>query len=147
MRCPACGWDCGSSRSSKRSLQDHKRLFAIIGRAYQNWPEDHEFQPQSVDNLRYWLTCKAGPEFRNVRVHFLPDRERSLIVETVKDLLKTEIDKFPVEYKDGLAVITPKSISFETMPQAEFSKLRDAITDLIEATLGCKVEELTKEAA
>jgi hypothetical protein len=33
------------------------------------------------------------------------------------------------------------------MSQAEFGKLRDAITDVIEAEIGCTVADLMQEAA
>jgi hypothetical protein len=33
------------------------------------------------------------------------------------------------------------------MDQKEFAQLRDAITDIIEQTIDCKVEDLMREAA
>jgi len=42
--------------------------------------------------------------------------------------------------KPGVAVITPKSMDFRAMGQAEFGLLRDAITDIIKAETGIALE-------
>ena len=44
----------------RRSLKHHKRLFGLIRAAFDLWPEGHEFQPETEDHLRAWLTIKAG---------------------------------------------------------------------------------------
>jgi hypothetical protein len=146
-RCPSCGFEMGNS--NRRSNPDHARYFALVHRAYHQWPEGHRFQPLNGEHLRYWLQCAAGPDWRDVKFTFLPDEPatKELLVNTVRDILKDDQRKFPVVYKEGLAVVTPKSISFSSMTQAEFGKLRDAVTDNIERELGCTVADLMQEAA
>jgi len=43
-----------------RSRSQHGLLFRAIDVAFDNWPEDHVFKPQKVDELRYYLEAKAG---------------------------------------------------------------------------------------
>lgn len=145
MRCPSCGFDQGHNH--KRSNPDHARTFKMISLAYQNWPEDHDFQPQNAEHLRAWLICKAGPDWRNAQCTFLPDGSREALFAIIRDVLKDNLKKFPILYRDGIAVISPKSMSFAAMSQSEFGRLRDAITDVIEHEIGCKVEDLMREAA
>jgi hypothetical protein len=48
---------------------------------------------------------------------------------------------------DGVATFAPRSMKFEAMEQAEFRRLRDAITDVIENEIGCKADDLLQEVA
>jgi hypothetical protein len=144
-RCPQCGFDPGHNH--KRSNPDHARTFALVTAAYRNWPEQHQFQPQNAEHLRAWLICKAGPDWRNAQCTFLPDGSRDELFAIIRDVLKDNLKKFPILYRDGIAVISPKSMSFTAMSQAEFGRLRDAITDVIEAEIGCTVADLMQEAA
>jgi hypothetical protein len=144
-RCPQCGFDQGHNH--KRSSPDHRRLFRILASAYQNWPDGHAFQPQNAEHLRAYLICRAGPDWRNAQCTFLPEGSREELFAIIRDVLKDNLKKFPILYRDGIAVISPKSMSFSAMSQAEFGKLRDAITDVIEAEIGCTVADLMQEAA
>lgn len=147
MHCPHCGCEV---EAKKRSAPDHRRLFAIINNAFKQWPEAHEFQPDDAEHLRAWLICKAG--WRESTPIAMPDT----MTDAMQVLFRLSIESairaahgraFVVPYRRGVAVHTPKSMAFAEMPQQEFAKLRDAITDILEATLGCKVDELTRDAA
>jgi hypothetical protein len=144
-RCPSCGFEMGNS--NRRSNPDHARLFALVHKAFHQWPEGHKFAPQNAEHLRAWLVCKAGPEWRNARATVLDGGEKSLIAEALRHALGDDQKRFVVEFPGGVAVISPKSMSFTAMSQAEFGKLRDAITDVIEAEIGCTVADLMQEAA
>jgi len=143
MRCPACGWEGG--HNNKRSNPDHNRLFALILRAYQQWPEAHPFEPQNAEHLRKWLIVTAGPEWRNARQTWLTNDEATRRI--IKEAKKEDLDNFAIGDGTTISMCSPKSMAFHKMPQGEFSRLRDAITDIIEQTIGCSVEDLMTEAA
>jgi hypothetical protein len=159
MRCPSCGFDSGNA--NRRSVPDHRRLMALIHKALHNWPEAHPFKPLNFDHLRAWLVCSAGPEWRVVKCTFLDANTRSIVAEALRDILDgkaTEgeqgsedmqpiVTRFVKEFSDGVAVFAPKSMKFEAMEQAEFRRLRDAITEVIEAEIGCKADDLLQEVA
>lgn len=137
--CPHCGSSHGT-----RSSPDHRRLMGIIAAAYDQWPERKGlFQPMSAEHLRAWLICKAGPDFRTVATFdmtgFTPE-QRALTAKAVAG------ERAIVGQQDQwLYKIEPKSMKFEKMKQAEFSRLRDAICEVIEAEIGVPAERLLKE--
>jgi hypothetical protein len=159
MRCPSCGYETGNA--NRRSVPDHRRLMALIHKAHHNWPETHRFQPHNFDHLRAWLICEAGPEWRIVKLTFLDTNSVSAIADAIRDILDGKADegkqggedmqpvtsRFIREFSDGVATFSPRSMKFEAMPQADFRRLRDAITEVIEAEIGCKADELLQEVA
>lgn len=142
-RCPNCGFDQGHNH--KRSNPDHNRLFGLIRAAFHQWPEWHPFEPQNELHLRKWLIVMAGPEFHVAQQTWITNNEEMRAI--VKEAKKGDLDRFAIGDGPTLSICEPKSIAFNKMGQAEFGRLRDAITDIIEQTIGCKVEDLMQEAA
>lgn len=58
--CPDCGSLREMAPDKPRSTRQHRRFFAVLNQVYLNWSHRHEFQPKSVDHLRYWLEVQAG---------------------------------------------------------------------------------------
>lgn len=150
MDCPHCGSDISDG---KRSQPDHKRLFAVIRRAYLTWPEGHRFKPVNAEHLRAWLICASGAEFRELVATFVmpegaDEATRKTFVASLQATINgTKGKGVVIPNGENAYIVAPVSMSFCKMDQRKFSRLRDAITDIIEAELQCKVEELTKEAA
>lgn len=141
---------CGGVLTKGRSLPDHRRFFGLIAAAFEQWPEDHSFTPESAEHLRAWLTCKAG--WRESTPIHMPD----MATDRMKDLFRLSIEAaiaaaggtaFVVPYRDVVAVIRPKSIAWDKIDQKEFGKLRDAVSDVIEAEIGVKADDLLREKA
>lgn len=132
--------------ASGRSSPDHKRFFALIAAAYENWPEAHEFQPDSREQLRAWLTCKAG--YRDATPILMSSEMTDECRQAIEIALNAKKGvSFVVPFKGGVAVVTPKSVAFDKLPQKDFGKLRDDVSDIIESVIGCKVEDLMREVA
>lgn len=141
---------CGGILTKGRSLSDHRRFFALIHAAYQQWPESHDFQPRDADHLRAWLTAKSG--FRDTTTIDLPEEStedmRRLFLLSIDAAIKSSGGTaFVVPYRDCVAVITAKSIAWDKIDQKEFNRLRDAVTDLIEGIVGVSADELLKARA
>ncbi len=144
--CPHCG--CVLTKG--RSLPDHRRFFALIKAAFEQWPDGHDFTPESSEHLRAWLTCKAG--YRESTPIHMPD----MATDRMRDLFRLSIEAaitaagsvaFVVPYRDVVAVVRPKSIAWDKIDQREFSQLRDAVSDVIEAEIGVSVDKLLAETA
>lgn len=149
MTCHSCP-HCGGILTKGRSLSDHRRFFALIRAAFEQWPESHAFQPENEERLRAWLTCKAG--YREATEIFLPDdatdEMRRLFMMATESAIKAAGGLgFVVPYRESLAVISPKSIAWDKLDQREFGRLRDAVSDVIEAETGIKAEDLLRERA
>lgn len=132
--CPECGCEIGAKK--RRSLPDHRRLFALIRKAFENWPEAHDFQPEGEGHLRSWLICKAG--WRDAVTYDLGDKADPHVVSIALEagIRAARGVGFVTVHQGRVALITPKSINFRAMAQAEFGLLRDAITDIIKAETG-----------
>lgn len=141
---------CGGSLESGRSSPDHRRFFGLIAAAFRQWPHNHDFQPDSSEHLRAWLTAKAG--YRESTLIELPDGAtdgmQKLFALSIENAIKaTGGFGFVVPYRAGVAVIKPKSIAWHKIGQREFGQLRDAVTDIIEDVIGAKADDLLRERA
>jgi hypothetical protein len=139
---------CGGSLESGRSSPDHRRFFALINAAFEQWPESADFVPDNSEHLRAWLIAKAG--YRESTLIDLPDGAtdgmQKLFALSIENAIKAAgAYGFVVPYRAGVAVIKPKSIAWHKLGQREFGKLRDDITDIIEAVIDCKADDLLKE--
>ncbi len=141
--CPHCGTEIGEIK--RRSIPDHRRLFALIKQAFDNWPEAHEFTPESPEHLRAWLTCKAGWR-KSTPIQFGSKTDQSLMVLAMTAAIKAAGgNAFVTPHGTGVAVIAPRSMCFKGMGQQEFGLLRDAITDIIRAETGIDAESVSRE--
>lgn len=141
---------CGCVLVKPRSGPDTRRFFALIRAAYDAWPEGHDFTPDSSEQLRCWLTCKAG--HRESTPIILPDDASDHIrmlfrigIEAALNAGKS--NSFVVPYRSGVAVIRPKSIAFGAINQREFADVRTAVEDVIRAETGLDPEALLREKA
>ncbi len=138
VACPTCG--------GKRSSEDHRRFFGLIAAAFKHWPEAHEFQPDSAEHLRAWLLCKA--KHRNVALIGRGDDEAEFanaVALTVAALRQLKEYHFDVPVSSGVALVSPKSISYSDVSQKQFNAIRDDVTAIIEAELGVSADRLLKE--
>lgn len=136
--CPECG--CDLAPKKRRSVPDHRRLFALIGKAFSNWPEAHDFQPETAEHLRAWLVCKAG--WREATAYDLGERADAAVVALALQagIKAAKGVGFVKVHGRSVAVITPKSMDFRAMDQAEFGLLRDAIEAVIALETGIETK-------
>jgi len=140
---------CGSVLTKVRSLPDHRRFFGLIRAAFHHWPESHEFQPDNEEHLRAWLLCKSG--YRDV-VSIPIDGEHPAVARLACLAAESAIKAakghaFVRPYASGLAVISPRSIAFDTLSQKDFSPIRQAVEDVITAETGSDCDQLLQERA
>lgn len=132
-KCPHCG-------SAPRSNDDHKRFFALIAAAYDQWPESHEFQPDSAEHLRSWLLCKIN--YRNTTMVETSTDPKAAVLVVEAAFKAAGSYAFVRPYGDGLAVYAPKSIAWDKLDQKQFGPVRDEVSGLIESVLSVTAEQL-----
>jgi len=150
--------ECGAILTKPRSIQDHRRFFAVIAAAYNNWPHGHPFQPSSAEHLRAYLLVEAGyaettPVF--VELDAVPEAARQSTVKLVSLAVEAAIAAalaqkayaFVRVMGDTIVVSRPKSINFAALSQREFGPVRQACEGIIEAALGVKADEALKARA
>ena len=154
--CPACG-----TQIKGRSVPDHRRLFALISAAYDNWPEHHRFKPDNKEHLRAWLCCAA--KYRNVVIVERPPVIKdglpkfsvtvsaftfdNVVAELLAAFRKMGTYAWTFPHEDGCLLVTPKSMAFDKLDRTEFGELRDAIEHVIETEIGVKADQLIRERA
>lgn len=150
--------ECGAVFAKPRSIRDHNRFFGILERAFDQWPEGHEFRPTSPAHLRAWVLCKAGyhtvemvdVDFESfARYHDMGNAGPALMkligavaATTARVALGDGDYAFTRIHGEGIAVFKPKSIAFDKLSQSEFGPLRSAVEEIIEQAIGVSAEEL-----
>jgi hypothetical protein len=143
--CPACGVVLESA-AKRRSTAQHNRFFAICEATFTHWREDHEFRPRNAEHLRYYLEMKAGhfTVTKTARITSVdPDKLYALMMAFMKH---SDDERLFLEL-DGNLLMQKKtlSIAYDKLGQAEFSKLKNAVCDVITIELGMDAEQLLRE--
>ena len=140
--CPHCG-----KGGKRRSVDQHRRYFAMCKLAFENWPEAHEFQPDSAEHLRKWLQVKAG--YRTVsEIDVARTDPRSIMImeATLRAAMKATADyAWTVQHGKRLYVIASRSIAFDKISHGEFCTLNDMVAEVIERECGISIDDLMKE--
>lgn len=145
MHCPTCG----ASKRASRSLPQHRRFFAMVRLALESWPEEHDFQPKSEDQLRRWLACKAG-WYDATTIEVADDIAGA--PQAVAEVARTAIRAsggiaFVRVLGSGMTIFTPRSIAFAKMTAQEFGQLCDAVAAVIVRETGASLDGLEREVA
>lgn len=159
IACPECGALFKAPRHRKRrSLADHRRFFALIAAAFDQWPHDHEFQPLSEEHLRAWLLCKARHheiEMIDLGTEIFGDLEgkaREIVELVVQSAVRRSIEAavrnsgfaFDKPVGHRIAIFRPKSINWDTISQGDFNEIRERVEQEIEAACGVPAKQLLK---
>jgi hypothetical protein len=154
--CQHCGCETAIHKRA-RSSPDHRRFFGMIAAAFRQWPEN-EFQFSNSEQLRAYLLVSVG----HYDVIPIPAPEKlqenpgdPLLLAMFKDAVAATCGAMRRQYgfasvtvsATGAEIRTPRSIDYDTVSQREFGPIRDAVSDLIETTLGVQADQLLREKA
>lgn len=154
MTCPVCGY-ADSKKGKPRSIDQHRRFYGLVNKAFEQWPEHAEFQPESAEHLRKYLICRAGPQWRNVTEIPVPFAEdQPGLTRLAAHMMQQAAEAaggyaFPrVDMNGGrVALYTAKSIKFSEMSHLEFNALSEAVDEVIRAEIGVEPDALLKAEA
>lgn len=145
VTCPHCGGVL--SKGKPRSVEQHRRFFALIKAAYDQWPETHERQFSSQEELRKWLTMKAGHREVGASIPLTGmQKERAMLLAEAA-IRAAGSYAVPVIHGDTLVVFRPKSIAFEKLEHKAACQLFDEVEAFIEDAIGVPAEQLLREKA
>jgi hypothetical protein len=143
-KCQHCGGELAATTS--RSAPQLRQFFWMIALAFANWPETHEHQFASTEELRAWLTMKAGAREVGAAIP-LHDISRDVAMLVAEAAIRGAGSyAMPVMHGDILVIFRPKSISFAKMPHHAFCQLSDDVADIIDAETGMGIASLMQEA-
>ena len=136
-RCPA--------RAKPRSPEQHRRYFALINAAFTHWPESHERQFASAEELRKWLQMKCGHREVGASIPLTGmQKERAMLLAEAA-IRAAGAYAVPIIHGDTLVVFRPKSISFDKLAHKKACALFDEVAAFIEHEMGISAETLLKE--
>lgn len=127
-----------------RSVDQHRRFFALVKAAFDHWPESAAFRPDSAEHLRAYLTVKAGRRIVNT---YYVSADASEFARLIPVIVATMLRKHAWAWNVGdseLRVCVPESIAFDQMGHNEFCALNDDVAQVIEAESGLRADDLLK---
>jgi hypothetical protein len=146
VACPNCEATFDLNKIGKpRSPEQHKRFWALMNAAYMHWPEGHNEQFSCMNDLRVWLTMKAGWRTEVARLPVIGmkiDLARALAEAAIR---AAGTHARPVIYKDKIVIFAPKSIRFDRMNHLNFCSLNDAVADVIKSEMHITADELLSQ--
>lgn len=119
----------------------------MIKAACHHWPETHERQWSSPEELRAWLQMKAGAREVGAQIPLAGISKERAIMLAEAAIRGSGSYAMPVMHDDLLVIFRPKSISFARMAAAEFCQLNDDVAAIIATETGLSVEDLLRERA
>ena len=141
-RCRECG-----QPMLHRSDADHRMLHAIVTVAYQNWPENHAFEPMGRDHLYGWLLIQAEHHEPPIDIE---SRKPEIVNATLTAIGPIVAKRFHcIDVRPtakGVRVLFPKSLSYKEAGKRKFEDVRSKMYEVIETVLGVPVETLKREA-
>ena len=144
--CPECGCVFDKAGKAPRSLPQLRRYFAMIRAALHHWPETHERQFASEEELRAFLQMKAGHRETGAAIPIAGmSKERAMLLAEAA-IRAAGSYAMPVLHGDMLVIFKPKSIAFTKLSHTEFCRLSDDVSDVIFAEIGMRGEQLLLEA-
>jgi hypothetical protein len=122
-------------------------LFAVIAEAFRQWPMSAEFQPEDAEHLRAYLLVKAR-HFDKLDVRCKNSDAISLRMQ-LDAVIRAFCDGKPPlmhVYPWGVRIFKPRSISYAAADRKVFNAVSETVFEIIEDTLGVKIEDLKNEA-
>lgn len=146
LKCPE-GAVLKFKTSGHRSSKHHRLFMGALASACFNWPESHEFKPQSFDHFRAWILCKI--RYCNTQTHELKTAE---MAERLAEIIQAALNQsegfgFAVYSNNLVYVLTPKSIKFEKLPQDEFNKVSQRVSDILKAEIQMSLDDFKQQEA
>ena len=142
--CPVCDTNLGNP-DGIRSVPQLRRYFSLIRAAFQHWPEGHERQFSSPEELRAFLQMKAGHRVVGASIPLAGiNKERALLLVEA-GIRAAGSMAFPVIHGSQVVVFRPKSIAFDKLDHTAACKLMEAVEDVILAETGLQPDQLLSE--
>lgn len=132
------------STRKPRSIEQHRRFFAVIAETFRHWPEAHPFQPDSTEHLRAWLLVKA--KHCVIQTYHMTE-DTSEVAKLLPVIMATMARKHCWCRAAGteLHVCVPQSIAFEAVSHGEFQAINDAVDEIVRLETGLDPDRLLQE--
>lgn len=146
VQCPCCLATFDIAKGTKpRSVEQNRRFWAVMHAAFHHWPESHSEQFATMNDLRHWLTMKAGWREEVARIPLTGMKADAAMMLVRSAFAAAGANAWPVVHKGSVVVFRPRSIAFANMRPVEFNALNDAVADVIEAEMHITADDLLNQ--
>lgn len=137
--CPSCRSKTVVEAPRKRTPQEHRTFFGVVGEAFSNWPEDHAFSPENAEHLRAWLLIEAG-HFLEMHVGLIDPKDVQLHVQIAR--FTSGKPYFRVGRSgQGLSFYMPRSLSLASNEdRSVFNDVAQRVYEIIHQIVGVDVD-------
>jgi len=143
MNCPVCDSKLPIAGGKPRSLDQHRRYFAVIRAAFVQWPERDNFSDKNEFRKYLQIMAGAGDVVAEIPVAGLgKEIAKFIAMQAIKAAGGYAV---PLIRGDNLRIVKPKSVAFDKMKHADFCRLSDDVCALIEEKLGVSADDLIRE--
>ncbi len=139
-----------------RSSPQHRRFFKVVTRAFEQWPENHDWNPIDENHLRKLLLIQAGYfEARDAEIPWPENKDDMARYAIAFGAAYDELKRWAGQYGEirhnknytKLRAYRAKSMNFKTMDHRTACKVMSDVEALIEQVMGCTTDQLLKEEA
>lgn len=131
--CAVCGTPYGDDG---RSVPHLRRFFAMLRRVYENWPESHDRQFASADEMRAFLLIKAKHRVLSASIPLQgvnKDRAMMLVEAAFR---AAGSYAFATPHGGNIVIFKPKSIAFAKLSHLQAVGIFQDVEDVIKAETG-----------
>jgi hypothetical protein len=129
-----------------RSLDQHKRFFALMAAAFHHWPHSHPFKPKDAEHLRAWLLVRAEHCFIHEFEVGAKAGEFAKLIPII-GFMMFRCHSWTKVIGNNVAVCVPQSIAFDKLGHNAFGALNNDVDQIIRNETGLDPEQLLREKA
>lgn len=129
----------------QRSVEQHRRLFALVKAAFMHWPEDHWFRPNDAEHLRKWLLVQAG-HCDVTTIHIGPYAVSDALDIVFRSFKAANEHPFTDIRGSVITLRVARSTAFDKLSHKEACKVYDDLGSVIEEEMGMSADRLLREA-
>jgi len=131
-----------------RRLRNHNHFFAVIAAAATHWPDGAEPEPEgNVERLRAWLLIDSGYADHIDFPVEASDSVVALIARARGEGRHQFVKAKSIGGEIVLRIYEARSISWDTLEEVEFRKIKESVFASIHAICGVSADDLIKEQA
>lgn len=119
--------------------------WAMMRRAFDNWPKDHRFQPDTVEHLHGWCLIQTK-HCRSAEVETKDIEVAKSTARAIYGMANREIHCMRIfdAGEAGIRISIPDAFNSEDAGKAKYEQMRRDVYALIESTLGVRIEDIKR---
>ena len=139
--CPTCG----AKTKSIRSVDQHRRIFAVVRAAFLHWPETNSRQFPPAEGRRKYLKMPAGNREPAARIPPIATRKEQAIILAEAAIRAAGAFAVPEVHGAELVIWKPQSINFASLSHLKFCDLNRAVDEVLVEQMDMTGDQLLAE--